>query len=143
MLCMSFLGNSLSVNAFQDEVAHYSLSLANPKSVSVSPEWRACIPPSPISPLMAMQPSPSQGNLSRFNSLSWQKSNLTKKCLCVFVGGSELNWLGRDMLLLAHGKGQVKPEGGTVVERKKGRKIFLYWCLQGIMLSIMYNFILS
>lgn len=48
------------------------------------------------------------------------------------------------MLLLAHGKGQVNPGGGTVVESKKGRKIFLYWCLQGsIMLSIMCDFILS
>lgn len=47
------------------------------------------------------------------------------------------------MLLLAHGKGQAKPGGGSVVENKKGRKIFLFWCLQGIMLSIMCNFILS
>lgn len=47
------------------------------------------------------------------------------------------------MFLLAHGKGQVKPGGGMVVESKNRRKIFLYWCLQGVMLSIMCNFILS
>lgn len=49
VLCMSFLGNSLSVTSVQDEVAHYSLSLANPGSGAVSPKYRACVPPPPNS----------------------------------------------------------------------------------------------
>lgn len=63
VLCMSFLGNALSANAFQDEVAHYSLSLANPKSVAVSPGWRACIPPPPHLPSDGHATLPLSGEL--------------------------------------------------------------------------------
>lgn len=63
VLNMFDLGSTLSVTAFQGEVAHYSLSLATSKSDAVSPKRRACIPSSPVYPFMAMQPPP-QGNLS-------------------------------------------------------------------------------
>lgn len=43
---MSFLGIALSVTSFQDDDARYTLSLASPKSVAVSPKRRACIPSS-------------------------------------------------------------------------------------------------
>lgn len=87
-----------------------------------------------------MQPPPPPGNLSWFSSLNWQKSNRTKKC--VYAGDIDLNWLSRDMLLLAHGKGQAKSGGGTVVE-SRNRRIFLSWCLQSVIFSIMCDFLLS
>lgn len=137
---MFHLGSTLSITAFQGEVTHYSLSLATSKSDAVSPKRRACIPSSPVYPFMVMQPPPPPGNLSWFSSLNWQKSNRTKKC--VYAGDIDLNWLSRDMLLLAHGKGQAKSGGGTVVE-SRNRRIFLSWCLQSVIFSIMCDFLLS
>lgn len=54
LLNMCFLGIALSVTAFQDDVACYTLSMASPKSVVVSSKRRACIPSSLVSFLMAM-----------------------------------------------------------------------------------------
>lgn len=62
VLYMTFLDSDLSVTAFQDEVPHYSLDFAILDSIAMSPERRPFILLSPVSLLMAVQLSLSQGS---------------------------------------------------------------------------------
>lgn len=63
MLHKSFLGNVVSLTSFQNEVAYYSLSLANPKSDAVSPKRESLYPSFPHLPSDGHAARPLSGEL--------------------------------------------------------------------------------